>query len=355
MKVALVTTTINVPRVLALYRAFGPDVMFFITGDRKTLDEQVVAFMDGLGPYAYYGIDYQHKLGWRCSTLLGENNDSRRNIAVLEALKWGAEIIVSVDDDMLPMDGGFFAAFEEIFSGSFSGLQIGVPNGWMNHSAYTIPPSVARGIPAPANLSNPAFEFVLNAKIGVAQGIILGVPDAVCLLGPKLLDDSCSTQTIDWGALGVSKIHSATDILRTGFVAHPHSYAVFNSQITAFRRELAPGFAQFYKYQQRNTDIVASVIMRRVMREHELYTYYGPPMGYHARTPRDLSKDYEAEKWGMSRIQMFVEWLDKLTLTGSAFDMFWHIYACMKDLGEDWRGTRETGLVWLTDCVEAMK
>ena len=38
MKTALITTTINVPTVLELYRQHGPDVAFFAVLDRKSAD-----------------------------------------------------------------------------------------------------------------------------------------------------------------------------------------------------------------------------------------------------------------------------------------------------------------------------
>lgn len=341
MKTALITTTINVPAVLALYRISDSDVMFFVTGDRKTPDGEVVRFLNTLGCYAYYGIDYRHKLGWKCSQLLGENTDSRRNIALLEALKWGADIIVSVDDDMIPMDADVFAAFEDAINDPFNGLQLGEPQKWFNHTSHTFPATFARGIPT-YNTSDRVVAPVVGAKIGVVQGSILGIPD-------KRAEDPERMWPIQ------HYIHSVTDMLHTGFVAHPLCWSVFNSQFTAFRRELAPGFAQFYKHQKRNTDIFASVIMRRVMRELNLYTFYGPPFGYHNRIPPSRRNDYDNEKWGMARMQRFVEWLDKYPLYGKPFDMFWQIYARMKDLGDEWLPIRDDGLVWLTDCGEAMK
>ena len=36
MKTALITTTVNIPTVLALYRKLGPDVSFFVAADEKT-------------------------------------------------------------------------------------------------------------------------------------------------------------------------------------------------------------------------------------------------------------------------------------------------------------------------------
>ena len=60
MKTALVLTTINVPRVLALYRAYGPDVHFFVVGDRKSDDLAITNFLIDIPNHSYYGIDLQH-------------------------------------------------------------------------------------------------------------------------------------------------------------------------------------------------------------------------------------------------------------------------------------------------------
>lgn len=292
MKTALITTTINRADVLAVYRQLGPEVMFFVTGDRKTPDQEVVALLEG-GPHAYYGIDYQHKLGYKCSRLLGENNDSRRNIALLEALKWGAEIIVSIDDDMIPFDG-FFEQIEYRFSGPFAGLQIGVPGKWVDAGQFTVPPAPQRGLPFGPDVRN-SVSSIAGADIGIVQGGIFGVPDT----------DAWFAETNE------PFITGASGILNSGFVAHPHAHAVFNSQFTAFSRELAPGFAQFYPWQKRNTDIFASLIMRRLARERDLYTFYGPPFGFHNRKPRDLMKDMQAEEWGVALVQRFADALNK--------------------------------------------
>ena len=56
--------------------------------------------------------------------------------------------------------------------------------------------------------------------------------------------------------------------------------------------------------------------MRRVMREMNLYTYYGPPMGFHARTQRDPLKDLKAEMWGMEHVAAFAHMLDGLQFNG---------------------------------------
>src|SRR5882724_6601092 len=113
MKTALITTTINVPTVLELYRQHGPDVAFFVAIDRKTPPE-ALQFFNGL-PDCH--VVSEGIPAWKCSELIGWNSIQRRNIALLEAVKWGANIIVSVDDDNIPIDtaGGFNRTYFQQF------------------------------------------------------------------------------------------------------------------------------------------------------------------------------------------------------------------------------------------------
>ncbi|MFA5897689.1 MAG: hypothetical protein WC829_01120 [Hyphomicrobium sp.] len=296
MKTALITTTINVPTVLALYRKLGPDVKFFVAADEKT-PLAAYEFCADIPNCEIYSPDRQRDLGYACSELLGWNNDSRRDIALLEAVKHGAEIVVSVDDDMIPTDIDFFERVEMTLSEPYSGLQLGAPGGWFDAGQFTVPIASQRGLPE-QYWSGRSYGHVVDAQIGAMQGIILGIPDT--------------------GASTTMRAHpfvkSATDILRNGFVVDPLAKSVFNSQITAFRRELAPCFAQFYKWQSRNTDIFASLVMRRVMRERGLCTYFGPPTGFHNRSARDPVKDMEAEKWGMVNVVAFENCLNDTEL-----------------------------------------
>src|ERR1700758_1270639 len=100
MKVALVTTTIFVPHVLRLYRRCDPDVRFFIAGDWKTPLEANTLAGEIKNAWVIYP---EMQREWKCSELIGWNCIQRRNIATLEALKWGADIIVFVDDDNIPV------------------------------------------------------------------------------------------------------------------------------------------------------------------------------------------------------------------------------------------------------------
>jgi hypothetical protein len=331
MKVAVVTTTINVPRVLLLYAKYAPDdVMFFVAGDLKT-PEEAATFCLSFPNVLYLSPDRQKK--WRSSEIIGWNTDSRRNFAVLEALVWGADLLISIDDDMVPYPS-FFTCFARLFENNWSGMQFGKPGCWFDHGNYTFPSARARGLPLQNKLSelvifSAAADAVHDVTIGVAQGIILGVPDT----------DATTAQS--WhpaqGCIG-----SVTDVLRYGFVTHPQAYSVFNSQITAFRREVAPGCVQFYAEQGRNTDIFASLMMRNYLRAAGWYTHYGLPMGYHNRSVRDVSKDLAAERWGVENIEAFAKELDDPnSRMGES-----------KVLSDK---TKEMLRLWMADCSEAMK
>jgi hypothetical protein len=249
-------------------------------------------------------------------------------------MRWGAEIIASVDDDMIPTENRFWFDVQSPFQNVFNGLQLGVANYWLDTGALTQPQAMQRGLPYDESYYATA-SFVTDAGIGAAQGIILGVPDT----------DACTAISQE------IFIHSATDILRHGFVAHPKANAVFNSQLTAFRAELAPAFAQFYFAQGRNTDIFSSMLMRRIMRERDLYTYYGPPYGFHARQPRPLLKDLQAERYGVDNIVRYADYLNRAPLPKDI-----SVTQSCRILAQGWNGPElEAAMAWYEDCESILK
>lgn len=343
MKVALITTTINVPRVLELYRAFADtgsplpvDTGFFVAADQRTPDA-AYDFCKTIGARI---ISPAEQARWRCSELLQWNNDSRRNIALLEALAWGAEIIVSIDDDMIPVSPDFFHRIRTALLNPFSGLELS-SRSWLDTGQLTVPPARARGLPLVKPLSTDV-GFVTGARVGAMQGTILGVPDADALVAGS-------------SAPRVAGVH---EVLRHGFVVGLDTPTVFNSQITAFRRELAPAFAQFYRWQSRNTDMFAAVLMRRIMRDRGLYTFFGPPMAYHARAWRDPRLDLQAEMFGIWHIAEFDTWLRGLVIPrgDNVVVTARYVYGlAAKEL--PWWPAELLAVTdaWCDDCEEAMK
>jgi hypothetical protein len=348
MKTALITTTINVPRVLSLYRAYDPDVMFFVAGDLKTPDE-TKEFCDSLGNCVYLHPDEDKH--WKLAKFITHNTDSRRNYALLQAMQWKPDLIVSIDDDVIPIGEDIFGAFKKLFYGTgvsvdylkrespveflrpWDGLMLGAEKQWVNHGSFAVPLHLARGLPYDEQyVLHPGF--VVGATIGAAQGIILGTPDS---------DAATAIAQRPF-------ITSVTDILREGFVTGLASNSVFNSQFTIFRGELAPAFAQFYFAQQRNTDIFSSLLMRRIMRQYNYYTYYGPPFSYHARAPRPLLKDLQAERYGVDNIVAYADYLNRAPLRKNI-----SVVEQCRILAQGWNGPElEAAMAWLDDCEKVL-
>lgn len=341
MRIALVTTAINVPKVLAAYRKAGPAVGIFVAGDFKTPTPEAYIFCAEQDIRAFVPEEQNQ---WKHSELIGWNTDSRRNIAVLEALKWGADIIASVDDDMVCLGSDFFWNILRVFEEPWSGVCLGRGDStsWLDAGSLTMSQARQRGLPPNAGPPD-THEFVHDVQVGAMQGIILGTPDT----------DAATT------IANRPFVHSASDVLKAGFVVDPYTKCVFNSQLTAFRRELAPAFAQFYKWQGRNTDIIASLIMRRIMRDRDLYTYFGPPTGYHARAPRDPQLDMNAEQWGLNKIRPFQDYLENTSAITPAPG--WPVTKILRILYDDMltfdmfpRECVEAMLVWLDDCESVL-
>lgn len=347
MKVALVTTTINVPHVLALYAAqwLGVgELKFFIAGDLKTPHTEVVAATDLIDVATLYLTPASQK-GWKCSELLGWDTDARRNIAILEALKWGADVLVSVDDDNLPL-APYFADIDTAFVGTFSGILVSGFNNWFDPGRLLVSPATARGFPTTEDSTRWRCDGIITAEIGVVAGTCLGDPDvdAVTRIVQK------------------PEIHNASELLRNGVVVDPHTWTVFNSQNTAYLRELAPamfimpgsgtslGFG-------RNCDIFASLIAQRVMRAHGLHVRHGRPFVWQQRNPHDLVNDLRGEVQAMAQLKDVAEYLNAYDFDSPADPVLHHTRMLWTDMPlwyPEFGAARKAALAFLDDCEQVL-
>lgn len=355
MKTALITTTINIPKVLELYRAHSEDVRFFVAMDKKS---PTAAFelcngmenCEALGEHGHY---------WKCSELIGWNTIARRNIAMLEALKWGADQIVVVDDDNFPLNAGYFNDFTWALALPFNGLQATSSSGWFDIGELLDPPASHRGYPydrkAPAT-----YSHVCQRKVGVAAGICLGDPDI----------DS-------WTRISSGpNVQRVSELLRAGIVVDPAgpreaektssegvtawrmttrgTWTVFNSQNTSVVRELAPAFFMFPQY-RRYDDIYASLTVQRLMRERGYVTHFGQPFVIQQRNQHDLLKDMDAEIWGAQHILEFTKWLDSFVFKGK--ERVTDQLRIMYRNPAPWmpKGVTELMFAWCDDCDAVMK
>ncbi|HSV26189.1 MAG TPA: hypothetical protein VLJ17_24590 [Xanthobacteraceae bacterium] len=347
MKTAIVTTTIRVPEVLRLYRKFMPHAGIFIAGDEKSPSAQIRALCDDLpgGWGFYYSLEQQRKSDWEVVKFLPCNSMLRRNIATLEAVKWGADIIYMIDDDNIPMSYDHSAAFT--FLGSigdprkynFSGLEIRSPLQWFDPNELLDPPTVQRGYPLRIRRITQQFTVhpVTDAKIGVVSGLILGSPDI----------DAVERIVTNPTRLNVS------ELARAGVVVNPHRcMTIFNSQNTAFVRELAP--AMFMPLidgeDTRYHDIFASLICQRIMETLDLYVHLGRPFVYQERNQHYLLDDLALEMDGMRGIEDFNTCLWQTTCPREN-----SVLANVKKIYDEFSCfSPDLTAAWIADCEKAM-
>lgn len=336
MRVALIITTVHVPTVLRLYRKLDPDVRVFVAADLKTPPE-AQAFCVDLG-CTYLSPEYQKSLGYACSELIGWNTISRRNVALLEALKWGAGVVISVDDDNIPLPC-FFWDYRIMFKNDLAFDGIKAQGAWFDPAYLSFPRVVQRGFPQHTSFSGAGvvYKHVTDAEIGIAQGAILGDPDTSAV-------DRISQHP---------EVHQVSELLRAGIVTDPkETYVPLNSQNIAFIRDLAPCFLMVPSF-GRYDDIYASLVAQRVMRERGLHVHYGQPFVWQQRNQHNLLKDLAQEQWGAEHILEFASWLDGFLGQHDVIGMLRVMATNLPKFVPS--GTQELWLAWLSDCERVMK
>lgn len=332
MKVVLITTTIYVPAVLSRYREIGSDVLFIIAGDRKTPHGETRQFINSLGNAVYYSDKDQEKLGYRCSEIIGWNKIMRRNIALLEAIKLRPDIIISIDDDNLPLDAAYFETFIKLLSQPYSGVMASSETKWFNVGDLLDPPVFHRGFPYDQRLTRLNFQLrpTLDKRVGLAAGLWLGDPDI------DAMERITNRPTV---------LH-LSDLLNTGVIVDNTHFAPVNSQNTAFVTELVPLMMVLVGV-GRYDDIWASYIAERIMMETEYHVHYGRPLVWQERNPQNQWKNLKDEIFGMEFTPRFCQDLIAAELgSGTVLDKLERLYEYLKgkdylpsivyDLGKAW-------------------
>jgi hypothetical protein len=304
-------------------------VRFFVAGDKKT-PKAALDFVVNIDNAQHY---YHGGGNWKCSEAIGFDTLARRNIAFLEALKWGADVIYSWDDDNLPVNRTHFDHIEFRFDSLFSGLKIAGDDNWFDPGFLLVPRTKHRGFPHDKSRMV-TMEHVVDARIGVAAGLVIGDPDISAATRMELAPD----------------IQSVSVVGHSGVVVDRNTRTVFNSQNTSVIRELMPSWFMAPGC-QRFDDIYASLIVQRVMRERDMHVHFGPPFCYQERNKHDLLVDLRAEIDGMSHILKMAELLDNIVLVGnSVIDDTRLIYRALAKAEWYPKQGAAAAIAWLEDC-----
>lgn len=318
MKIALATTTINVPYLLLEYSRHANifmesndhEIFFVIAGDRKTPNETMI-FCKELQEIQKIEVTYLDPDVQRI--MLGKNNplDShldwdciqRRNLAGLFALRKHADVIIYIDDDNYIDNSNYFSDHISVIS-EIPKSSIESTNGFYNimNSAkgkrtgdWLFPRGYPFSLRADSASSSQSFN---TRQVGVNAGLWLEEPDidAISRISGKPIVESYSFS----GNLCLSK----------------GTWTPINSQNTLFLSKLLPAYFLSSKV-GRYDDIYAGYILQKVMDRLGYATSFGAPFVRQKRNEHDLLLDLQHELNGMKNIDFFVNFLRDFELKSS--------------------------------------
>ena len=301
--IALITTTIGTADILRAYRADDADVEIIIAGDLRSPHDDLRALCREMGNARYLSPEDQDALGYEVGRLAGWRCVQRRNVAILEAMRVGADIIYTMDDDIGPDAPGFFAGVRARL-----GMARGNPVGgeWVNPGAFGSEDYVARGFPWQERDTKwaeraAAATIPVTASVGVHHCLHLGDPDADAI-----------ENMVRWPTVITYEMPDDDECI---LVNPATTFSPLNTGATAYARAVAP-LLNVIPGVGRYDDIWAGYIAERILGEMGLWVGYGAPFTRHTRNAHDLMRDLDAEVFGMRHTLAFCELLREMSVSG---------------------------------------
>lgn len=339
-KVALVTTTINVPRCLTAYlenaQRYGhlEQVSVVVVGDRKTPAE-TGAYLQGLQKQfgvavKYMDVPEQKTFLRRWPALditLRYNCIQRRNVGYLQAAMVGADVIVAVDDDNFVTDEDYVGAHLQV------GRRIQVPvvkhaSGWWNICQRLLcePPRhfYHRGYPKSQQNWQQNGQVLETATVRpvVNAGLWLKNPDV----------DATTNIEEPINVVGMAPIAG-----QRACALAPGTWCPFNSQNTAFDVATLPAMYLVVMLDTirgyrigRLDDIWMSYFLRAIADQLGDAVVYGPPLVVQDRNPHNFVRDLSEELPGYILTEKLVDYLRDFTTAERSYraaylDLIYHL------------------------------
>ncbi len=326
MKTAIVTTTIRVPVVLENYLANlaaggHTDVEFIVVGDLKSPPE-TGAFLAGLSERSGVPIhwwDAERQKDWlrgheELDRLLPWNSVQRRNLAYLQAVLCGAERIITIDDDNWTTDDDYLGGHAIV--GTTAKVEtVASSRGWFNTASRLVTeplkPLHHRGFPTCMRTVAEELTYAsAEARVVVNAGFWLDVPDADAMCH---LDSPVDVTGYRTGCEGRVAVARGTNM-------------VFNSQNTAFHRDLLPAMylmpmgGMCGKLEVGRYDDIWMSIFVKVIADHlgDLVTV-GAPMVRQVRNDHDLIEDMLVEIPSQRITNRMTKSLERVALGGADY------------------------------------
>ena len=296
MKVAIVTTTINIPKFLSSYVNNcnkKDEFMFFIIGDKKSPDLKIMKYINKLKSdsivFDYWPIGRQKDIydTDKLQSIIPYNSIRRRNLGYLEALVWGADITITVDDDNFAnrnWANEHIAAFTSKHNYSVSSQNF-IVNPCrildINKSVYS------RGYPLPKQFSDTFDVGKTNKKVVLNMGLWNRSPDVDALI---------NFYYNNLNSKGINKNY------KKRYAIAQNNYFPVNTQNTAFQTKLTPAFYALlmdstvdeFKV-DRYDDVWAGYIFLKLIHKMGDTATFGVPLTDHIRNKHNYLSDLKSE------------------------------------------------------------
>ncbi len=303
LKKFIVITSIFKPTIAVETFAALEDYTLIVVGDKKTPADWK---QDGC---IYLNVEDQVKLAPGLANVIPYNHYGRKMLGYVYAMQQGADVIIDTDDDNIPNKGWDFPAFSGVFTASEPNL------GWVNiYHRFTDAPIWPRGLPL-RNIRDGRDKLKWKAtpqtlEVGVWQGLADEDPDV----------DAIYRLTSDTPCV----FNKSEPVVLTEGTVSP-----FNSQNTAFRKELfpllyLPSFVTF-----RFTDILRGIIAEPVMWKAGFSLGFTEATVVQKRNEHDYFRDFESEVPMYLHIEKSIEAVRAAVGAGSVKDNLLRAYEAL--------------------------
>lgn len=327
-ELAFVTTTIHEPTFFdayienALDHEHNPERLeFIVVGDLATPLE-VRDYCEKLEADTGVSVTYlsvEDQQRWIDSYDLEElesylpyNSIQRRNIGYLQACEFGADVIVSLDDDNIAQNEDIVGKFATVGE-SQEVLEVATPNDWYNCASMLFYRNensrdiYHRGYPYSKRDEKQPYEFErTDRRVMARAGLWVDVPDIDVITH---LERSPRAERL-------------RDDFHNELVAlSPGTYCPINTQNTAFHTDIMPLIHTIPMGEEikgmeisRYDDIWLGYFAEKILHAMDEAVAYGGPISVHDRNTHNLNRELEHEAIGVRLNEVLIEMLANIEI-----------------------------------------
>jgi hypothetical protein len=278
-----------------------------------TMSQQIDFFKANFGAsYEKYWLAIPHR------------TDACRSFGYLVAGLWGADVIITFDDDNYPLSSPEkvydYIGNHDIVNFHLSGSEVSSPNRWFNPiDLLAMEPNkrlFARGFPYTRRSDDVKYTYKdAYGKVAMNIGLWTVNPDVDALT------------VLSEGSLnGLPKTRAVSLIGPDHLMLSNGTFAPLNTANTAYSRELLPIIYDTFQGAQvgelkidRFGDIWSNLFIKKILDKMGTKVVLGAPLVEHLREPRDTFVDFQKEFWGIIISEKLFSFMETIKLSSYTY------------------------------------